>query len=214
MDRPEQLTAFQVDLAGIFFSLNAAKDYLVAGGAALLARGLIARPTEDLDLFAARPTTSVTEAKDDFVQALQERSCDVVIVQDGPTFPDARHPGRGADPGRPRDRLPTPRPVESCAFLAKSIARPAPHWETRLASRTGADIVDVMSDHQKEADDRLAQLLAAEALAAEEAEAFSDPDEPLPPHVKVTRGRTFDDLLRRAARQSAAESGVQGADAR
>lgn len=86
MERPEQLTAFHVDLAGIFFSLNAAKDYLVAGGAALLASGLIARPTEDLDLFAARPTTSVTQAKADFVQALQQRSYDVVIVQDGPTF--------------------------------------------------------------------------------------------------------------------------------
>jgi hypothetical protein len=86
MDRPEQLTAFQVDLADIFFSLDAAEDYLVAGGAALLASDLIARPTEDLDLFTATPTTSVTQAKDAFVQALRERDYDVVIVQDGPTF--------------------------------------------------------------------------------------------------------------------------------
>lgn len=47
---------------------------------------LIARPTEDLDLFTAIPTTSVTQAKDAFVHVLQERSYDVVIVQDGPTF--------------------------------------------------------------------------------------------------------------------------------
>lgn len=86
MDRPDQLTAFQVDLADIFFSLEAAKGYLVAGGAALLASDLIARPTEDLDLFTATPTTTVTHAKDAFVQALQERDHDVVIVQDGPTF--------------------------------------------------------------------------------------------------------------------------------
>lgn len=35
----------------------------------------------------------------------------------------------------------------------------------------------------------LVGLLDAEARAAEDAEATSDPDEPLPPHVKVSRGR-------------------------
>lgn len=55
MDRPEQLTTFQVDLAGIFFALDEAEGYFVAGGAALLASDLIARSTEDLDLFTARP---------------------------------------------------------------------------------------------------------------------------------------------------------------
>lgn len=34
----------------------------------------------------------------------------------------------------------------------------------------------------------LVGLLDDEARAAEEAEATSDPNEPLPPHVKVTRG--------------------------
>jgi hypothetical protein len=86
MERPDQLTAVQVEVAGIFFALDAAKGYLVAGGAALLASDLIARPTEDLDLFTALPTTSVTQAKDAFVQAVQERSYDVVIVQEGLTF--------------------------------------------------------------------------------------------------------------------------------
>lgn len=86
MDRHEQLTALQVELARIFFTLEAAEDYLVAGGAALLASDLIDRPTEDLDLFAATPTTSVTPAKDAFMQALHEQGCDVVLIQDGPTF--------------------------------------------------------------------------------------------------------------------------------
>lgn len=35
---------------------------------------------------------------------------------------------------------------------------------------------------------KIDDLLAAEATAAEEAEAASDPDEPIPAHVKVTRG--------------------------
>jgi hypothetical protein len=36
----------------------------------------------------------------------------------------------------------------------------------------------------------IAAMLEAEALAAERAEATSNPNEPLPPHVKVTRGRS------------------------
>ncbi|WP_310963894.1 nucleotidyl transferase AbiEii/AbiGii toxin family protein [Nocardioides terrisoli] len=86
MDRHHQLTTFQIDLAAIFFALDAAEGYLVAGGAALLASDLIARPTEDLDLFAGTPTTSVTPAKDAFAQALHNRGCAVVIVHDAPTF--------------------------------------------------------------------------------------------------------------------------------
>lgn len=86
MEPPEQLSNLQLELAAIFFSLDEAADYLVAGGAALLASDLITRPTQDLDLFAAGPTTSVTQAKDAFTQVLQERDYDVVIVQDGATF--------------------------------------------------------------------------------------------------------------------------------
>lgn len=86
MDRPAQLSALQVELAEIFFSLDVTSDFLVAGGAALVASNLVARPTEDLDLFAATPTTSVTAAKDVLARALRKRGCDVVIVQDVPTF--------------------------------------------------------------------------------------------------------------------------------
>jgi hypothetical protein len=63
MDRRGHLTTLQRDLAGIFFSLNATRGFLVAGGAALLASDLITRPTQDLDLFAATPTTSVTRPR-------------------------------------------------------------------------------------------------------------------------------------------------------
>lgn len=68
MDHPQHLSTLQIDIAGIFFALEAAQGYLVVGGAALLARDLIARPTADLDLFTATPTTSVTPAKDAFQQ--------------------------------------------------------------------------------------------------------------------------------------------------
>ncbi len=86
MDRPDHLTAIQVDLAVTFFSLDASQGYLIAGGAGLLASDLITRPTADLDLFTAMPTTSVTPAKSALVATLEERGYVVVIVQDSPTF--------------------------------------------------------------------------------------------------------------------------------
>lgn len=86
MRHADHLTAFQVELAGIFFALDAAEGYLVAGGAALLASDLIERPTDDLDLFAAAPVTSVAAAKEEFLDALRQRGLDVVIVRDAPTF--------------------------------------------------------------------------------------------------------------------------------
>ncbi len=86
MAEPSALTSLQVEVARIFFDLDASRGYLVAGGAALLAVDLIDRPTEDLDLFASSPITSVTAAKDEFVSALDERGYEVSIIQDGSTF--------------------------------------------------------------------------------------------------------------------------------
>ena len=45
------LTAFQIEVAQLFFSLPASDGFLLAGGGALLAQGLTARPTQDLDFF-------------------------------------------------------------------------------------------------------------------------------------------------------------------
>ena len=42
------LSAFQLEVARLFFALPASKGFLLAGGAALLAQHLTSRPTEDL----------------------------------------------------------------------------------------------------------------------------------------------------------------------
>ncbi len=55
MGKRDFLTELHVDVARVFFDLKASEGYVVAGGAGLLASGLIARPTEDLDLFASTP---------------------------------------------------------------------------------------------------------------------------------------------------------------
>jgi hypothetical protein len=50
-DAQPGLPAFQLEVARMFFALPAGKGFLLAGGAALLAQHLTARPTEDLDFF-------------------------------------------------------------------------------------------------------------------------------------------------------------------
>lgn len=45
------LTRLQIEAARLFFSLPGSVGFAVAGGAALVARGLIDRPTRDVDLF-------------------------------------------------------------------------------------------------------------------------------------------------------------------
>ena len=48
------LTAFQAEVTRLFFSLPASDEFLLAGGAALLAAQLTTRPTDDLDFFGTR----------------------------------------------------------------------------------------------------------------------------------------------------------------
>jgi Nucleotidyl transferase AbiEii toxin, Type IV TA system len=47
------LPPFQLEVARMLFALPASRGFLLAGGAALLAQHLTARPTEDLDFFTA-----------------------------------------------------------------------------------------------------------------------------------------------------------------
>lgn len=57
MDRHDRLTSLQVELAHIFFSLDVGADYVVAGGAALLASDLISPSTPHRS--TGRPTPSL-----------------------------------------------------------------------------------------------------------------------------------------------------------
>jgi hypothetical protein len=62
-DEPEAtgpLTAFQVDVARVFFAQPDAAGFLLAGGAAHAAHGLTERPTQDLDLFTRPGSVSST----------------------------------------------------------------------------------------------------------------------------------------------------------
>ncbi|MGI8680277.1 MAG: nucleotidyl transferase AbiEii/AbiGii toxin family protein [Jatrophihabitans sp.] len=80
------LTEFQVEVAQLFFSLPASGGFLLAGGAALLAHGLTARATQDLDFFTRPDAGDVGLARDQFIAAADVRGWHVDRVQDAGTF--------------------------------------------------------------------------------------------------------------------------------
>jgi hypothetical protein len=80
------LTDFQVEVALVFFSLPSSEGFLLAGGAALVAQRLTARPTRDLDFFTRPGAGDVQVARDEFIVAAVERGWTVEPVSDGETF--------------------------------------------------------------------------------------------------------------------------------
>lgn len=86
LDSASELTAFQIEVARLFFGLPASDGFLLGGGAALLAQGLTARPTQDLDFFTRPDGGDVRRVRDEFTEAAGERGWSVDSVQDSETF--------------------------------------------------------------------------------------------------------------------------------
>ncbi|MEV0800619.1 nucleotidyl transferase AbiEii/AbiGii toxin family protein [Kribbella sp. NPDC050281] len=80
------LTAFQIEVAQMFFSLPASSGFLLAGGAALAAQQLTSRPTRDLDFFTGPDRGDVPTARDAFEVAAAARGWSVRRVRDSETF--------------------------------------------------------------------------------------------------------------------------------
>ncbi len=85
-DRGSGLSAFQLEVARLFFSLPASRGFLLAGGAALLAQHLTSRPTEDLDFFTAPERGQVPAARDGLEAAARQRGWTVERIRDSDTF--------------------------------------------------------------------------------------------------------------------------------
>lgn len=83
---PEGLTAFQVEVAQMFFGLPASQGFLLAGGAALAAQKLTTRPTQDLDFFTSPNSGDVLTARDAFETAALGRGWSVRRIRDTATF--------------------------------------------------------------------------------------------------------------------------------
>lgn len=86
MPAPDGLTAFQIEVAQVFFELPDSAGFLLAGGAALVAQHLTARPTQDLDFFTAPQGGEVSRARDAFEAAAVERGWSVRRIRDNATF--------------------------------------------------------------------------------------------------------------------------------
>jgi hypothetical protein len=83
---PTGLTAFQIDVATLFFSLPASDGFLLAGGAALAAQHLTTRPTQDLDFFTRPGRSDVPAARDAFETAATARGWSTRRIRDTTTF--------------------------------------------------------------------------------------------------------------------------------
>lgn len=70
----------------MFFALPASRGFLLAGGAALPAQHLTARPTEDLDFFIAPERGHVPAARDALEAAARQRGWITERIHDSDTF--------------------------------------------------------------------------------------------------------------------------------
>jgi hypothetical protein len=91
------LSAFQLQVARLFFALPASQGFLLAGGAALLAQHLTVRPTEDLDFFTTPERGHVLAARDALEAAARQRGWSTQRIHDSDTF--CRMVIRSADAG-------------------------------------------------------------------------------------------------------------------
>lgn len=80
------LSDFQVELARLFFSLPESSGFLLAGGGALNAQGLVARATDDLDFFTQRGAGNVAVASEALTRAVEQRGWTTEIILTGPEF--------------------------------------------------------------------------------------------------------------------------------
>ena len=81
-----RLSDFQVELANVFFSLPESAGFLLAGGGALIAQGIVPRPTEDLDFFTSRHAGSVAAASDALIAAATTRGWRHELLRTGEEF--------------------------------------------------------------------------------------------------------------------------------
>jgi hypothetical protein len=80
------LSKFQVTLANLFFSLPESARFLLAGGGALIAQGIVPRPTEDLDFFTDRQVGDVEAASDALITAVVAHGWTAELLRSGPGF--------------------------------------------------------------------------------------------------------------------------------
>jgi len=85
-NRDGYLTPFRLDLAAVFFSLPGSGGFLLAGGGAMIAQGLVRRDTGDLDFFASRGHGDVPIASSALIAAVEGRGWQAEVLRSGAEF--------------------------------------------------------------------------------------------------------------------------------
>ncbi|MFT4262033.1 MAG: nucleotidyl transferase AbiEii/AbiGii toxin family protein [Nocardioides sp.] len=80
------LSHFQLEIASLFFSLPESAGFLLAGGGALIAQGLVSRETEDLDFFTQRGGAGVERAAAALIAAAEASGWTTTVIRSGPEF--------------------------------------------------------------------------------------------------------------------------------
>lgn len=75
-----------MEIAGVFFDLPQSKGFLLAGGGALIAQGLVQRGTDDLDFFASRANGDVDAASGALTTAAGQRGWTVDVIRTGTEY--------------------------------------------------------------------------------------------------------------------------------
>jgi len=125
------LPPFQLEVARMFFALPASRGFLLAGGAALLAQHLTARPTEDLDFFTAPERGHLPAARDALEAAARQRGWMTERIHDSDTF--CRMVIRSADSGVLIDLA-----VNAPPDLPASATRPGRRWPLKSSRATSS----------------------------------------------------------------------------
>lgn len=81
-----RLSQFQLDLASAFFALPESVGFLLAGGGALIAQGLVNRETDDLDFFADQAAGDVATASDALIATASQQGWTVDVIRSGLQF--------------------------------------------------------------------------------------------------------------------------------
>lgn len=92
---PEQsgsLTPLQITAIRIFFGLDQSHAFLLVGGAALIAHGIVERTTRDLDFFdvTGRVDVPIGAIAQEFAQACTHAGLDAKVMRDLGTFANVR----------------------------------------------------------------------------------------------------------------------------
>jgi Nucleotidyl transferase AbiEii toxin, Type IV TA system len=84
--KPDGLSQFQIDVATAVFGLPESREFLLAGGAGLVAQGPTTRPTRDLDFFIVPGRERVSVAREALKREAIRRGWSMRVLRDHDTF--------------------------------------------------------------------------------------------------------------------------------